>query len=89
MLNKLFLSAVVMSVSALAVLATQGNEAASLEGEEPLCVALASELTPPGPTAVCRKLCEVMRNECVADCMGDPVCGSSCFDYYISCCNRP
>ncbi|NVJ26178.1 MULTISPECIES: hypothetical protein [Myxococcus] len=91
MFNKLFLSAVVMSVSVLGVLATQDNEAERMEGEEPLCVALASApaLTRLGPTAVCRPACESGRQGCLDACSGTPGCDYACYELYASCCERP
>lgn len=91
MLSKLFLSAVAMAVSVLGVLATQGNEATRVEGEAPLCVALASApaLTPLGPTAVCRPACERVRQGCLDACSGDPGCDYACYELYVSCCERP
>ncbi|MBZ4398429.1 MULTISPECIES: hypothetical protein [unclassified Myxococcus] len=88
MLNKMFMSAVVMLVGLMGVVATSGAEVTNLDASEQVCVAAhtAQELVPPGPTAACPSYCGPARVACVAGCNGDTACRALCQDQYITCC---
>ncbi|MFY1826792.1 hypothetical protein ACN47A_12810 [Myxococcus fulvus] len=88
MLNKVFMSAVVMLVGLTGVVAASGAETTDVEADEQLCIAMNTEqeIPPPGPTAACPSSCAGNQQACMFECQSNAACRSRCVQEFIACC---